>query len=86
MGMHLAPTPAICAETILDLKRLLAHATSDSDDVNVKRRRHPVDPQGGASAKTTVDRAISVVSDALAEDSSGEGPTLGVKTADRSAL
>jgi hypothetical protein len=34
-GMRLAPTPATRIETILDLKRLLAEATSQSHDVNI---------------------------------------------------
>jgi hypothetical protein len=33
--MRLAPTPATRIETILDLKRLLAEATSQSHDVNI---------------------------------------------------
>ena len=34
-GMHLAPTPAICIETILNLKRFVAQATSESHDAPI---------------------------------------------------
>jgi hypothetical protein len=40
-GMHLAPTRAICIETLLDLKRLLAHATSESHNLTARPSAPP---------------------------------------------
>jgi hypothetical protein len=85
-GMHLAPTPVICIETILDLKRLVAQATSESHDANIRLPHRSVESAGGANAKRPAEWPISAVSDTLAEDSSVGGPTLRVKTTNRSAL
>jgi hypothetical protein len=85
-GMHLAPTPVICLETILDLKRLVAQATSESHDANIRLPHRSVESAGGANAKRPAEWPISAVSDTLAEDSSVGGPTLRVKTTNRSAL
>jgi hypothetical protein len=71
-GMRLAPTPAICIETILDLERLLAQATSDRHGADI-RLRHPAESAGGANAKRPAEWAISAISDTLAEDSSVGG-------------
>jgi hypothetical protein len=60
-AMHLASTPAICIEAMLDLARLLAHPRSDSHDVTIRLRHHSAESGGGASAKHTV------VSDSLVE-------------------
>jgi hypothetical protein len=62
-GMHLAPTPAICIETILDLKRLVAQATSESHDANIRLQHRSAESAGGANAKRPAEWAISAVSD-----------------------
>jgi hypothetical protein len=85
-GMHLAPTPAICMETILDLKRLVAPATSESHDANIRLRHRSAESAGGANAKRPAEWPISAVSDTLAEDSSVGGLTMRIKTTNRSAL
>jgi hypothetical protein len=85
-GMHLTPTPAICIETILDLKRLVAQPTSESHEANIRLRHRSAESAGGANAKRPAEWPISAVSDTLAEDSSLGGLTLRVKTTNRSAL
>jgi hypothetical protein len=85
-GMHLAPTPAIYIETILELKRLVAQATSDRHDTYIRLWHRSAESAGGANAKRPAECAISVVSDTIAEDSSVGGPTPRVKTASRSTL
>ena len=83
-GMHLAPTPAIGIEAVLDLKRLVAQATSESHDADIRLRHRSAESAGGANAKRPAEWPISAVSDTFAEDSSVGGPTLRVKTANRS--
>jgi hypothetical protein len=84
--MHLAPTLAICIETILNLQRLVANATSDSLDAIVRLRHHHAESAGAASARRRADRTISAVSDTFPEDSSVGGLTLRDATADRCTL
>ena len=71
--MHLAPTPAICIETMLDLKRLVAQATSESHDADIRLRHRSAESAGGANAKRPAEWPISAVSDTLAEDPSVGG-------------
>jgi hypothetical protein len=61
-GMHLAPTP-ICIETILDLKRLIAQATSESHDANIRRQHRSAESAGGALKKRIVRTLIEIVVD-----------------------
>jgi hypothetical protein len=85
-GMHLAPTPAISIDAMLELKRLLASATLGGHKVTVESGHRHLESARGANAKRTENCTIATVPCATTQGSSVGDIALRAATPDRAAF
>ena len=85
-GMHLAPTPAISINAMLELKRLLASATLGGHKVTVESGHRHLESARGANAKRTENSTIATVPSATTKGSSVGDIAVRAATPDRAAF